>query len=240
MSTTGPFGGSRVASDPGGENGGPAHAAQTPDDWQHRLWLVLRTAPLIAALVGLLFGLVLGFGVADAKLRGKTTYSSTTVMLIDDPALLATSGGEQQLLKLSSLRVKYSTLLNTDPMAIPIADKLHLPLDEVLTAVVGNVSLEGLLMDVTATWSTAQEARLLSQTAANEVTAYVKDEDTTYGIPKINQFIFRTINPATPAVSNAPSKTRAAATGLALLLIGFVVAFAIVQFVRNRRLFRRR
>src|SRR5580658_9485832 len=154
MSTTPPFGGSGAppaspgAHNPTTETIGPAHRAASLDDWQHRIWVVLRTAPLIAVLVGLLLGLLLAFGVADSKLRAKTTYSSTTVMLIDDPALLASSGGEAQLLKLSSLRVKYSTLLNTDAMAIPIADKLHLSVNSVINSVVGNVTLEGLLMDV--------------------------------------------------------------------------------------------
>ncbi|MGH9305630.1 MAG: hypothetical protein ACRD0I_01915, partial [Acidimicrobiales bacterium] len=140
-----------------------------PPYWQVRLWRTLRTDPLRALLVGVVLGVVLAFLGAIGSLGGSTTWTSKTVMLINDPFALATAGDQGQLLKLDALRIKYSGLVATNVIAQPVARELNLPTEKVLKSVTTQVPLESLLMNVVATWSNPNEARRLSQAVADQV-----------------------------------------------------------------------
>ena len=229
---TGPTGNGPAAEAPADPGAPPAPA------WQRRVWLALRTAPRGGLIVGVLCAAVLGLGGAVAELGKPTTYTSKTVMLIDDPYLLATSGDNGQLLKLDSLRIKYSSLINTSAIANPVANKLGLRFASVVGSVSGVVPLTSLLLDVQATWSDPHEAQVLSQATANELTAYVETEDTTYGIPPSHRFSIKTIDPAGTPAAAGPSAAAAAAAFFGLGLLGLVLGFAATQLVRNRRLLR--
>ena len=111
--TNGP-GGAAVAV---GRHSAPFSPAADPDDWQRRALRALTTAPrasLRVALVAAVILAVLGTFVAS---RGTITYTSRTVMLIDDPYRLATAGSDGVLLNLSELRLKYAALIGTDAIA---------------------------------------------------------------------------------------------------------------------------
>lgn len=204
--------------------------------WQGRLWRALMTAPLMGLAVGGLLAVVLvGIGAA-ATLKGPTTWTSTTVMIIDDPYQLATAGDEGQLLKLDYLRYKYSALVDTDAIAQPVATKLDLPLGSVLSSVTAVVPTSALLMNVVATTSTSARASLLSQTMANQVTNYVQEEDAAYNIPNSDRFTITTIDPASTPVRRGPSAAHAAALALGLAVLGLLIGFCGAQLVFNRNL----
>jgi capsular polysaccharide biosynthesis protein len=171
---------------------------------------------------------------AVASLGGTKTYTSTTVMLIDDPYSLATQG-DSEFIKLDALRVKYSGLVDTNAIAQPVASRLHLPVGAVLGSASTDVPFESLLMDVSATWSSPREAQILSQAVADEVTNYVKTEDAVYGIPKADQFTFNTIDPASPPITHAPSKSKALVLAIGLAVVGFALGFLATQLVRYLR-----
>lgn len=198
-------------------------------------WQSLRHDVVPPILFGLLLAAIFGALGAVASLGGQTTYTSTTVMLIDDPYALATNGSSDEFVKLDALRVKYSGLISTDAIAQPVASRLHLPLGEVLGAVSAQVPFEGLLMDVSATWSNAHEAQVVSQAVANQVTTYVHEEDMVYNIPPTDQFTFNTVDPASPSVPHAPSRSRAVILAAALAVVGFLLAFLATQLVRYLR-----
>src|SRR5258708_1332335 len=97
--------------DPVSSNG---HGSDHP---QTGFGAALRTAPLLALLIGVL--LAIGGAVVGWHLNASGTpiYTSRTVMAIDQPYGMATAGSEGLLLKLVTLRVKYQGLASTDAMA---------------------------------------------------------------------------------------------------------------------------
>jgi capsular polysaccharide biosynthesis protein len=196
--------------------------------------LALAHNPLPAIMLGLLFATVFGVVGAVSSFGGQTVYTSTTVMLINDPYQLATSGSSE-FLNLDALRSKYAGLLDTDPIAQPVAASLHLSLDGVIGALSSQVPTESLLMSVEATWASPTEAELISQTAANELTSYVNAENTHYAIPANDQISLTTVNPASPAVARRPSKSHALTLAVGLAVLGFALGFFSVQLVRFLR-----
>lgn len=209
-----------------------------PPAWQRRLWRALATAPLVGLAMGGLLAVVLVALSAMLSHRGPTTWTSTTVMIIDDPYQLATAGDEGQLLKLDYLRYKYSALVSTDAIADPVAAKLGVPVGSVLSSVSAPIPASSLLLDIVATTSGPGTARLLSQTVADEVTAYVQGEDKAYAIPAQDQFTLTTVDPASPPVSHSPSLAHTATVAGGFAVLGLVVGFCGAQLLANRKLLR--
>ena len=178
---------------------------------------------------------LLGTVGALSLMRGAVTYSSTAVMLIDDPPALATAGDDGQLLKLDALRLKYQALVSTDLIAQPVATQLGLSVGDVLGAMTAVVPYQSLLMDVTGTWSTPQVAQRLAQATANEVTKFVKYEAEVYNIPAVDRYTFIVIDPATAATANRPSHAHALTLAVGLAVAGFAATFVVTQFWRHRR-----
>jgi hypothetical protein len=196
----------------------------------------LRTAPLLALVIGVL--LAVGAGVVGWHANSSATpplYTSQTVMAIDQPYGMATAGDEGLLLKLVTLRVKYQGLASTDAMAGPVATKLGLPVSDVLAGTSVALPPDSLLFVVTGEAATAGQAQRLSSALAAEITSYVKTQNLQYAVPATDQFIIHTVDPTTPAKASTTShKSAADAVGLAIvaLLLGFVVT----QLIRNRKL----
>ncbi len=213
----------------------PAHGNLPPDHWQRRVVRALGTTPRLAVVLGLIVAVLLGVTGARSVLATPTTWSSTAVMLIDDPPALATAGDDGQLLKLDELRLKYAALAGTFLIAQPVATQLHLSLGDVLGSVTAVVPSESLLMDVTATWSNPQVAERLAQSTAAEVSKFVKYEVAVYNIPKVDRYTFKVIDPATAATAHKPSRADALTLAVGLAVGGFAVVFLATQFWRNRR-----
>lgn len=190
---------------------------------------------LRAVLIGLFLGFVLALIGGLSVLSGRTTYTSTAVMLINDPYKLATSGQLNEFGSLDVLRYKYSALVRTTAVAGPVASQTGLPVDEVIGALSTNVPVNSLLMDVTATWPTSGGAVKLAEATANEITTYIRQEDDAYKIPATDRFSFDVIDPALSASAHGPSKARAASLAIGLALLGFAVGFVATQLVRFLR-----
>lgn len=190
---------------------------------------------LRAVLVGLFVGFILALVGGLSVLSGRTNYTSTAVMLINDPYKLATSGQLNEFGSLDVLRYKYSALVGTTAIAGPVAGKTGFPVGEVMGALSTNVPANSLLMDVTATWSTPGGAEKLAQATADEITAYVNQEDDLYKIPAADRFTFQTIDHASAGSAHAPSKARAASLAIGLALLGFAIGFVATQLFRFLR-----
>jgi capsular polysaccharide biosynthesis protein len=211
----------------------PAH--RPADDWQRRVARSLGTKPLLAIVLSLIVAVLLGTIGALSLMRGAVTYSSTAVMLIDDPPALATAGDDGQLLKLDALRLKYQALVSTDLIAQPVATQLGLSVGDVLGATTAVVPYQSLLMDVSGTWSTPQVAQRLAQATANQVTKFVQYEAEVYNIPAVDRYTFIVIDPATAATANRPSHAHALTLAVGLAVAGFAATFVVTQFWRHRR-----
>lgn len=190
---------------------------------------------LRAVLVGLFLAFAAALIGGLSVLSGRTTYTSTAVMLINDPYKLATSGQLNEFESLDVLRYKYSGLVRTNAMAGPVATRLGLPVGEVIGAMSTDVPVNSLLMDVTATWSAPSEAQKLAQEMANEVSAYISQEDDSYAIPVADRFTFQVIDRASPGIAHGPSKAKAVSLAIGLAVLGFAVGFVATQLVRFLR-----
>jgi capsular polysaccharide biosynthesis protein len=192
--------------------------------------------PLRAVIVGLILGLLLA-GIADiAVLSGqKTVYTSTAVMLIDDPYALATSGQPDEFANLDALRYKYAALVGTNSIAGPVAAELGIPVGDVIGAVSTKVPAYSLIMDVTATWSSPAEAQRLAQATAEQISTFITHEDDAYSIPASARFTFHVVDPAPPATAQTPSKSKAVSLAIGLGLLGFAVGFLFTQLVHFLR-----
>ncbi len=186
-------------------------------------------------VVGLILGLALA-GVGDlAVLSGKTVYTSSALMLIDDPYELATSGQATEFANLDALRYKYAALVGTDAIAGPVAAQLGLPVGDVIGALSTNLPGYSLLMYVTATWTTPAEAQMLAQATADEVTTFISNEDNTYDIPAPYRFTFDLVDPAPAATPHGPSKSKAVSLAIGLAVLGFGLGFAATQLLHFLR-----
>jgi capsular polysaccharide biosynthesis protein len=206
--------------------------SSTTKQKRHDLWGSLGDNPLPAVLVGILTAAILGVIGIVAVLSGRTVYTSQTTMLIDDPYLLATAGQPGEYGSLSALRYKYAALVNTDPIAQPVAEALHLPVNDVIGALSTSVPSSSLLMQVEATWSSPRGAQIVSEAAANQVTKYVESEDSQFSVPAIDRFTFDVVDPATAALAQPPSKSKAIALAIGLAILGFALGFFVVQLAR--------
>ena len=190
-------------------------------------------APVV---VGLLMALVAGGLGAVLALRGPITYTSRTVMLIDDPYELATSGSQGAYVNLDALRYKYAGLVNTQPIAGPVASKLHVPLDSVIRSVSATVPSSSLLMNIDATGRTPRFTQLLSQAVADQVTSYVQTEDAQYHVPANVQFTFTTVDPASVPLAQRPSRGKALTLAIGLAVLFFVLGLLGTQLARHLRM----
>lgn len=207
-----------------------------PSAWQARTWQALSWRPWAGVLVGLLLGLAAAGAALGVTLSGRTSYHSTTVLLIDNPYQLATAGDQGQILKLDQLRGKYASLVGTDLIAGPVARRLGLPVGQVISSVAAGSAPGSLLIDVVATTYAPSQAPRLSGAVADELTSYVRAEEATYGVPAADRFFLRTAIPTTGPVANRPSRTRALTWGVGFGVLGLVVGFTGAQLVSNRRL----
>ncbi len=214
----------------GSGGGGP------PRDWQGRILGILARSPRLALSLGAVLGLLLGTAGAVSTLGTPVTWTSQTVMILDDPYGLAAAGDEGPLLKLNEVRAKYASLAGTYAIAQPVALRLGIPVGEVLGHESAVPSPDALLLVVTATWTDAPDAEKLSAATAAELTSYVQSENAAYAIPTTDQFLLRTVDPTGPAVPSRPSKGRAATQLAGWGLGGFAVGFVLTQLVRSRRL----
>lgn len=198
-------------------------------------WSGMGQQVLRAVLAGLILALALALIGGLSVLSGRTTYKSTAVMLINDPYKLATSGQPSEFSSLDVLRYKYSALVRTDAIAGPVAARLGLPVGKVIAALSTEVPANSLLMNVTSTWSTPSEAQKLAQATADEITAYISQEDDAYHIPAAARFSFQVIDAAPPATAHGPSKARAVTLAIGLAVLGFAIGFVATQLVRILR-----
>ena len=213
-----------------------AHRRRAREDWPTYLWDMLRTGPLLALAVAVAVAAVLGLAGAAATLGGPTVWTSRTVMIVDQPYGIAVAGDQGLLLKLESVRLKYQGLTATNLIAGPVANRLGLPVTAVEGAAAVTVPPDSLLLDVYGQWSRPAMAQSLSTAVADQITAYVQQEDAQYKVPTNEQFSIAVVNPTTPATATGPSHSKAATVGLGLAIAGFVVGFVLTQLIRNRRL----
>lgn len=189
-------------------------------------------------IAGIIAGCLAGALGASAVLRQPSRYASRTLMQIDQPLLIATSGGEGPIPKLNQLRTKYALLARTTRITGPVAKRTGFPAGAIAGAV--NVTLPGpsLLLIVEARATDPGRARVIADATAEELALLVKSEMQAAKVPQNSWIVLSVVSPAQPGVKFEPSRNRAVTVGTLsgfLSLVGFIVIAETARTYRRRR-----
>lgn len=194
---------------------------------------VRRLAPV--ALLGLALLFVVGAAVAGLLARSAApTFTSTAILDLDQPLVVAAAQDPAVLDKLSRLRFKYVGLVGTDRIAAPVATALGDEVDEVRGRLGATAFPQDLLIRVTGTAGDEQAARRTADALAEALVAFVAKEQADDGVPAAQRVAVEVVDVAAPAVQVGPAR---GATLIAALLGGGTASGAglLVLLRRDRR-----
>lgn len=187
------------------------------------------------ALLGLTALFVVGAALAGLLARSAApTFTSTAVLDIDQPRVVAAASDGAVLDKLSRLRFKYVGLIGTDRIADPVAAALGEDVEQVRGRLGATALPSDLLIRVTGTTDDEQTARRTADALATALAAFVTKEQADDGVPAAQRVVVEVVDVAAPAVQVGPAR---GAVGIAALLGGALLAGAglLVALARVRR-----
>lgn len=190
---------------------------------------------LRALTIALLPAAIFGAAAAGLVLNQPAEYQTTSLLVIDNPLLLATSGSESTITSLDRLRSKYATLANTNAIAGRVADELDVGPGVVLTRTDVFAARATLTLAVVGRADDPEVAIRFASAMADEIVEYVEEEHEANEVPEINRFFFEVVQPATFAVKTAPSTTRATQTGLLAFVVVLGLAYLSIEVLTRRR-----
>jgi len=195
------------------------------------LWQALRTFSFRNIVFALILGVLAAAGGAAIGLKQPTLYSGKAIMLIDQPRLVANSTDEGPIRKLALLRLKYAELADTPAITGPASAQLGTTEVQVRDHVMAIANPQTLLLEIDATNSTLSGADRTANTVAQTVATYADQEQARQGVPQLDRYGFTIVQPASLAAKTQPSTHRALQAALALGLIGFGLAYVVLQMI---------
>jgi capsular polysaccharide biosynthesis protein len=200
-----------------------------PRQWT--LWDALRAYSFRNLAIAVTLAVLAGAGGTAAALKQATQYSGKAQLLIDQPRLVANTTDEGPLRKLSLLRLKYVDLVTTPAITGPASAQLGTTEKSVADNVTGLASPQNLLLEIDATDPTRAGADRIANTVARTVITYADDEQAGQGVPQVDRYRFTLVEAASLAAKTQPKLSRAVQAGGALFLIGFALAYALLQML---------
>jgi hypothetical protein len=163
-----------------------------------------RVPPLVQHVsVALLAGAIAaGLGGYAVK-RQRPVFASAAAVLMDQPQLTAT-GDPGIFRKISGLRFKYASLVQTAKVSAPVAERLKLPEPLVVRSVQATVDPRDLLIRFIARARQPRVAQQLAQATAEQVIQLVSDDQEAAKIPPDQRMTVTVVDPARPAVRISP------------------------------------
>lgn len=196
----------------------------------------LRRLPPRALLIAAI-AFVVGAALAGLVARSAApTWQSTAVLDIDQPRVVAAATDSAVLDKLSRLRFKYTGLVGTDRVAVPVATALGEDVEQVRPRLSATAVPQDLLIRVSGTGETPEQAGRTADALATTLVALVTSEQEDDGVPAQERVQVQVVDVAAPAVQVGPGRARTAAVSLLGGLLALGVALA-VQATRRRDLF---
>ena len=192
-----------------------------------RAWWERLKRPSLASLVVVLGLAVVSSAGTGLLVKGLTpTYESSVTVELREPALF-TEPGPGPLIKLNGLRLRYAALVKTDVIAIPVAERLGMTVDEVLTTLDVIRTNESLILRPVARTEDPELAKRIVGAVATELIAFVEAEQKAEAVPLAARIEMRIIEQPKDAAKVSPTATRvflsAAVAGLLVFLAGFIV-----------------
>lgn len=219
---------------PSDESGQPRRQPHLNRPSALHAWLPVSLQALILTLV---VAAIVGAVAAEAVLAATpVTYQSTATLFINDPQAVAASGDAGELAKLSALRAEYAELLSTQLVTAQLAGAAGLSPAAASGTVSASLPADSLLMDVTATASTAGMARRLAAAAAGVVVRDATASQAAAGIPPAQRYTFTQVTPAQPAVRMSAKLSRQLLVGALAGVLTFGLALGVATARERRRI----
>jgi capsular polysaccharide biosynthesis protein len=192
-----------------------------------------RRGTVVRAGLAVLVAVVVAAGVGWAVHRQTPTFQATALIEMDQPLQLATNG-DQVIVKLSRLRLKYAPLVATDAILQPLSDSLGVPIEQLRGSVSAQAPGETLLLVVTARTHNSSSATRYANGAADQLSRYVANEQRQLGVPAKLMYEAVVIDNARAAAKTAPTKRRVVEASAIFGLIAGAVAYSGLTMLRGR------
>jgi hypothetical protein len=186
-------------------------------------------------VVAVAIGLIAGTVVAGRVAARPPIYGASALVQLDQPTLLET-GGSQVMSKLNRLRDKYALLVGTDTILVPLASALGVPIDRLR----GRVSAEApfgdsLLISVDGRTSSASDAVLFANAAAEQMSRYADVEQSALAVPVAGRYRIMTVNAARAALKETPTGRQVLSSGAVFGLVVAALAYVGLELFQRRR-----
>lgn len=188
----------------------------------------------IGALAALIVGLLVGVLAADLTATRNPTYSSTAILLTDQPRALSLADGDGVVLKLTRLRLKYIGLVSTPVITTPVARDLGRSPSNLGGILAGIAPPQNININVIAVSADKTLAPRLAQAAARELSAYAAREQQQNGIAAKDRFALTLVSPASPPQASVNGKHRPIYVGVGAGILAAAAAAAASSLTRRR------
>ncbi|HWB66817.1 MAG TPA: hypothetical protein VG708_08320 [Mycobacteriales bacterium] len=188
----------------------------------------------VTAILALALAIMAGAGAAVYQQSTGASYQSYSVLLIDQPTVIATTPSDAPLTKLQALRYQYAGLLRTDVIGAPVGRQLGVPTAQVESHLTALVDPSSFTFDIVARGADPSSSNKLAQAATEELIHYVRQQQANIGVQAIDRVVLTEVTTPTQGTKIAPGLTKTLASGvIAFIVVG--VAFVIIADLLRRR-----
>jgi capsular polysaccharide biosynthesis protein len=204
-------------------------AARAARQWT--LWDAVQHYSTVNLLIAVALA-VLASGPAALWVRHQTpTYESSATLLIGQPLQVAASTDEGVVAKLNLLRNKYATLVGTEVISGPVAQRLRLNEGVVAAAARSTPVSNSLVLVVSADSVNAREAQRIAGGLADQVRTFAANEQADQAVPTNERYTFTVVQPATAPVQVSPTRTREIEVAIIAGLLALGLFYSALQIV---------
>ena len=189
---------------------------------------LLRPRPVALTLAVLAFVLVGGLGAVAARDRD-VQYGSNTVLVIDEPLLIAQSRDAGPIEKLGRLRLQYAALVKTAAIADDIAARTGRSAGDVASHVDVLPSQNSLLVVVTARDRQRSRAVQLASATADALIRYTTESQAKAQVPAAQRVTFSVVTPARTTYAILQGKRYVATVAGCLGLVAAAAVYVVVS-----------
>ena len=189
-----------------------------------------RFSPLVLLVAAVAAVLAAGLGGVAAH-RTTGPYRSTALVSIDQPLAIAAASNGGAIEKLSGIRLKYTGLVPTDRLAIPVAELLSVPISQVRGRLSATVVASDLLLRLTCAEPDPELSRRCADALAGALVSYVEREQTAFAIPVAQRLLMSPVQMAGPGFR----PTRGLSRPLGVAALGGGLAAAVVLALASRQ-----
>jgi capsular polysaccharide biosynthesis protein len=192
-----------------------------------RMWSTLKELSVRAVVIALVAGLVGAFIGANYERTRPSVFESRSILLLDNAAAITSEPGA--VLAVSEDRVKYTGLVATDVIAVPVSESLGVSRGQAsaVQAVADPTSLD---IAIVARGSSPEKAQALSNAAGKQLVKYVTDEQAALtNVSASLRLKMSVLSPAGAGVRVSPTHRKELTTGVIVGVILALATYVVVQ-----------